>query len=70
MVAVVTQIGNNWYFATEQFLRNICDRRLLTFNHIEIQNPIVIIADEDEQRQQIYVDGKLFAYIPSSEIHI
>lgn len=69
---VVTRMGNDWYFATVQFIRNVYDRRLLMFKYIPIETLIEFDTDDEEeiQRPQICVDKDMYDYVPSSEIHI
>lgn len=69
MAAVVTRIGNDWYFATEQFTRSTSDRRLLTFNRIPLETAAVFASDADGTRL-VCVDGIWFAFVPTSEIRI
>lgn len=64
---VVTQIGLESYFATEQYFRNSTDYRLVTLNPFQLPIPTTFIINESGQTC-VNVNGTIYAVLPQSEV--
>lgn len=65
--AVVTQIGMESYFVTEQYFRTCTDYRLVTLNRFQMPLPTTFTINESGQTC-VNVNGTIYAVLHPSEV--
>lgn len=65
LISVVTQIGVEGYFVTEQYFQTCTDYRLVTLNRLPV--PTTFIMNELGQTC-VNVNGTIYAVLPQSQV--